>query len=194
MAEEKNPDPAKLFVGMLSNDIKVMEAAEKELEKLFGEINFSSEIIKFTWTDFYNEEMGENLLRKFVAFQPLRDPLFLADAKKATNRLEKLFKRDLEDRFARKINLDPGLVELSKLTLASVKDRPHRIYIGQNIYAEITLYYKKKTFRPWEWSYADYSSPEYIALFNRLRALYFDELKLLKDRGGHSCFLEKESK
>ena len=77
----------------------------------------------------------------------------------------------------RTINLDPGYIALSKLVLASVKERPQRICIGDGIFAEITLYFEKKSFRAWERTYPDYASSEYISYLNNVRNIYAENLK-----------------
>jgi len=61
--------------------------------------------------------------------------------------------------------------------LATTKNRDHRIYIGQGIFAEVTLHFRGKSFRAWEWTYPDYATPEYIAIFNEIRALYREQVK-----------------
>ena len=77
----------------------------------------------------------------------------------------------------RRVNIDPGYISQSKLVLATTKDHSHRIYLGQGIFAEVTLRYYKGTFRAWEWTYPDYASPPYIAIFNHIRKLYKEQLK-----------------
>lgn len=176
MASIKSVEHVKLFTGMISSEPSLFEQAVDALEKKFGKVNFESPVLPFNWTDFYNQEMGEGLRRKFVAFEKLVDPLFLSEAKVISNALEIDFSHRTADAIQRKINIDPGFVALSKMCLASVKDRPHRIYIGNGIYCEITLYFKKKSFHPWEWSYPDYASDDYIKFFNSLREFYSKEL------------------
>ena len=61
--------------------------------------------------------------------------------------------------------------------LATTKDQSHRLYIGRGIFAEVTLRYRNKSFEPWEWTYPDYGSETYIALFNELRRRYQRQLK-----------------
>jgi len=85
---------------------------------------------------------------------------------------EKLSKHGL-----RIINIDPGYLDMAKLILASTKDYKHRIYLDKGIYAEITLFYQNKNFTPWEWTYPDYKSSDYIAIFNHIRALYAEQIK-----------------
>ncbi len=172
----KPVDKVKLFVGMLASDISEFEKVRPYLENSFGKIDSASDLIPFSYTDFYDEELGVGIFRKFYSFDSLIDALELSEVKLCTNDLELLFSDECG---RRRINLDPGYMALSKIALASVKERPHRIHIGKGIFAETTLYYRRKTFRPWEWTYSDYASAEYISYFNYLRSLYADQLNML---------------
>jgi len=77
----------------------------------------------------------------------------------------------------RRINIDPGFLSLGKLILATTKDQCHRVYLGRGIFAEVTLFYKRKTFNPWPWTYLDYKSQEYIDIFNSIRAIYQKQIR-----------------
>ncbi|MFQ5836184.1 MAG: DUF4416 family protein, partial [bacterium] len=123
--------------------------------------------------------MGSNLKRKFISFQALIDPAEIREIKLFTNQFEQDFLHP--GTHDRRINLDPGYLNLSKLVLASTKDYQHRIYLGRGIYAEVTLRYKKeKGFKPWEWTYPDYRTREYLEIFNHLREIYQGQLKTKK--------------
>ena len=67
----------------------------------------------------------------------------------------------------RSVNLDPGYLTLSKLVLASTKDHAQRIYLGQAIWAEITLAFRGKSFTRHPWSYPDYVA--HIPFLNTVR-------------------------
>ncbi|MEK6733229.1 MAG: DUF4416 family protein, partial [Candidatus Omnitrophota bacterium] len=69
----------------------------------------------------------------------------------------------------RRINIDPGYISDSKLVLATTKDYFHRIYLTSGIYAEVTLRWRRGGFEPFEWTYPDYQSKEYIDIFNTIR-------------------------
>ncbi len=69
----------------------------------------------------------------------------------------------------RVVNLDPGYVSTFNLVLATVKDRPHRIYLRDGIYGEVTLQYLKGSFRAMDSTYPDYCLPEYSAFFDEVR-------------------------
>jgi hypothetical protein len=65
---------------------------------------------------------------------------------------------------------------MAKLVLASTKDYKHRIYLDKNIFAEITLTYQGNSFAPWDWTYPDYRSEDYIKIFNQIREIYSGQL------------------
>lgn len=143
------------------------------MRRRFGEIDFESAVFDFAQTDYYREELGPGLKRQFISFKKLILPERLSKIKNFTNKIE----RKLSGSGRRRVNIDPGYICLSKLVLASTKDYKHRIYLGGGIYAEITLIYQGKTFVPWECTYPDYRSPEYISVFNRIRENLAQELK-----------------
>ncbi len=77
----------------------------------------------------------------------------------------------------RQINIDPGYVSLGKLVLATTKDQQHRIYLKKGIYAEITLRFVDKRFVPWDWTYRDYKSKQYMEVFNKIRSMLKDRAR-----------------
>lgn len=147
--------------------------AKKIMQRRFGKVDFESRELAFNHTDYYQNELGENPQRKFISFQKLILPQNLVEIKILTNKIE----NKLSLKGARQINIDPGYLDLAKLVLASTKDFYHRIYLDRGIFAEITLFYKNKTFQPWEWTYPDYKTQEYIAIFNRIREIYACQTK-----------------
>ncbi len=175
MGKIKGHPPVKLIVGMITSDEKLFNIAESMLSDKFGSIDFYSEILAFDYTDYYKPEMGENLKRKFISFEKFIHPENLAEIKILTNELEKNFL--IENSEKRRINIDPGYLTAAKLVLASTKDHIHRIYLGRGIYAEITLQMQGKSFHPWQWTYPDYRSEEYIRIFNSIRQIYMKQLR-----------------
>lgn len=159
-------EKVKLIVGMLSADKELFEKVIKFLVKKYGEVDYQSKFINFNFTNYYENEMGKNLLRKFISFKKLIKPENLAEIKIFTNKIEEKF---INPAHKRLINIDPGYITLGKLILATTKNQQHRIYLKKGIFAEVTLRYKNKTFQSWEWTYPDYKSPEYISIFNEIR-------------------------
>jgi hypothetical protein len=158
----------KLIVGVLTS----RRQKEKELEALltaqFGEYDYKSEYIPFDFTHYYDKEMGDSIFRLFYSFSRLIDPSRLPEIKLATNALEEMF---VEEEM-RKINLDPGLLCLSRLVLATTKDNAHRIPLSRGIYGEITLLFTRKGIQYQPWTYPDYRSPAYQKILEDIRALF----------------------
>ena len=170
------PQPVKAIVGVLTTDPCLLPPAYAALGQRFGPIDFTSELLPFTSTTYYEAEMGPNIQRQFISFENLIDAGTLADMKLFTNTVEQTYVLKKLDGNARRVNLDAGYLCLAKLVLASTKDHAHRIYLRDGIYAEITLRFYRKTFQPWEWSYPDYRLPAYIAIFNQIREIYRNQL------------------
>jgi hypothetical protein len=168
------PVPVKLFCALLLAPDIVQAEVEGTLQQYFGSIVLRSQPFPFTQTAYYSREMGENLIRLYVAFAPLLGIAELAAVKHTTNWLES---RWTVAPGQRRVNLDPGYVDLAKVVLASTKDHAHRLYIGAGIFAEVTLRYRQRSFQPWEWTYPDYRLPATLAFFNQLRDSYKTQLR-----------------
>jgi len=175
MGEIRKHPPVKLIIGMMTPDPELFSSVEEILTQRFGVMDFCSNIMPFNFTDYYIKEMGENLLRKFISFEKFIQPEDIVEIKHFTNEVEKEFLADGTNK--RRINLDPGYITAAKLILATTKDNIHRIYLHDGIFAEITLRVEGKTFRPWQWTYPDYQSEEYINLFNQIRQIYLQQLR-----------------
>jgi hypothetical protein len=77
----------------------------------------------------------------------------------------------------RPVNLDPGIIEASKLILATTKNYSHRIYIGKKIFAEVTLVFDRGCWRPFEYTYPDYRQQCYFDFFERVRKRLLEQLQ-----------------
>ena len=159
----------KLFYTLLIAPTLSLEEIETVLAETYGVIALRSTPIPFTQTTYYEREMGTNLTRLYVAFDPLVSIAALAAVKHTTNQLEA---RWATSQGQRRVNIDPGYLDLAKVVLASTKDHSHRLYIGDGIFAEVTLRYRQHAFQPWEWTYPDYRVPATLTFFHQLRALY----------------------
>lgn len=154
------PPPGKLVVSAIYSSVQNMSDAISQIEKKFGRVECESDEMGFSHTDYYRTEMGDNLKRKFFSFETAVDRSELADIKLWTNRLEEKFAAKSGDAISRTVNLDPGILTLANLTLASTKDFSHRIYLRDGIFAEITLIYAKKKYEALPWTYPDYASEQ----------------------------------
>jgi hypothetical protein len=144
--------------GFLENCLCILSAQ-------FGPVRLQSESISFDFTSYYEREMGEGLMRKWVLFDTEIEKENIADIKLRTISMESGF--SVEE--ARRVNIDPGYVTLSKVVLPTTKDCAHRIYLKNGIFAEITLMYSKGAWQPQPWTYPDYRSKTAMDFFNKCR-------------------------
>jgi Domain of unknown function (DUF4416) len=168
MSHPQAPQPAKLIIGVILKDQPLLQPAAESLREAFGSIDMVSPWFAFDYTDYYTPEMGRPLYRRLLAFKTLIQQEALASIKCSTNDLEMHFAADGK----RRINIDPGYLLLERFVLATGKNYTHRIYIGQGIYADLTLLFKKGEFHPLPWTYPDYAAAEIRDFLSRVRQKY----------------------
>lgn len=173
----RRPEPVQLLVGMLASDPEEFDLARELLVRRFGPVERQSDIFPFDVTHYYDEELGTPIRRKFLGFERLIDPGDLAAVKCLTNELEQLRARERGTLPRRPVNLDPGYLDAARLVLATTKDRAHRIYLAQGIYAEVTLIYEKGAWQPLPWTYPDYRAPTYHPFLTEVRRAYLKKLR-----------------
>ena len=181
MGKTKEPNPAKLFMSLIVLEQDDLSQGMEDLRLDFGEIDSISEKLPFNLTDYYTKEMGSLLFRHFITFERLISIPLLPDIKKTTNHLEEKYAFPNGNR---RVNIDPGYLCLEHVVLATTKGYTHRPYLRDGIYADLTLIYRNKSFRPLDWTYPDYRQDEIIGLFNRFRKKYAEGLK---GREYHPC-------
>jgi hypothetical protein len=168
MAKIKQPQKVLAIIGVIHRSDFILDEILDILSKHLGEVSLRSKVIAFTHTDYYSKEMGKNLLRQWFVFDKLVNPDYLTELKHITNKIENTFVNEAK---GRKVNIDPGLITMSSLILASTKNYSHRIYIGKGIYAEVTLVYKGQKFVTLEWTYPDYRETETLKFFGKSREI-----------------------
>lgn len=165
--------PHKLFIGCIFAHMAPLCQLKKELRLIYGAIDAESVIKPFDYTDYYTAEMGKGLKRAFFSFSRLVLPDRLADIKIATNEMEQEFATAGK----RSVNIDPGILSLDNIVLASAKNHSHRIPLCDGIYGEVTLRYAGNNYTSLPWTYADYRDPDFLAFFSGIRKKLYDELK-----------------
>lgn len=170
MGTAAQPSQATLFIAVMYNPSVGPPGPDEILAVLqnqYGDVEFSHGPVPFSFTEYYRDEMGENLQKRYVTFRRPIQRDELAGIKVFTNGMEE---RSLSSDGSRRVNIDPGYVTRDKLVLASTKDFYHRIYLSQGIFAEVTLHYRKGAFRFFSWTYPDYMTPEFFAFLEKARA------------------------
>jgi hypothetical protein len=173
----KKPDRVKLIIGILAADEKILNAAVDMIKAKFGACDFESEVWPFRHTEYYAQESGTEILKKFVTVEKLIAPDKLAAIKHKTNKMEMKLADMADGDLSRPVNLDPGYIEPSKLVLASTKNFSHRIYIGKKIWAEVTLIYNKGKWTTFEYTFPDHKEERYHGFFSQVRDRLVRQLK-----------------
>lgn len=174
MSRPQNPQPVKLIVSLLTAKHDLADQVCEKLKIEFGPLDFMSAPLPFNFTDYYEEEIGRDLFRHLLSFEKLIAPDVLPSIKLYTNQIEQGFVREDGTRM---INVDPGYMALCHLILATCKRFSHRPYLRDGVYADMTLIFKGKRFRPLEWTFPDYSSDELMGLLNKIRGVYYRQLQ-----------------
>jgi hypothetical protein len=166
------PPPVKLFCRLLFTPQGLLEEAKARLLDAYGPVDVQSKPAPLGASNDVAQEMGPDLERYFVAFFDLIDPSELASVKVVT--------AQLEDRLAvgglRTVAIDPGYVARDQLMVATLKEAPHRTYLGRGVYAELAYIWRPDGFVPLEWTHSDYLEPDQRAFFSTLHTRYLEQL------------------
>ncbi|MFC1770950.1 DUF4416 family protein [Candidatus Margulisiibacteriota bacterium] len=172
MGKIKKFSLVKFFIGIIyTREIFFLDVLQN-LSDSFGIIDFISLPIKFDHTNYYEQEMGKGLTKRFISFYELRDVEKTPQSKIITNDIEEKYSQDSK----RQINLDPGILSLPNIILFSTKNFTHRIPLNNNIYGEVTLLVHKKKFSDLPWTYPDFKSGAYKNVFYSIRDIYKNQL------------------
>ena len=160
-------ESVKLFIGILHSPEVPFNALQKELTTIFGAIDYCSAPIEFKHTNYYNNEIGNSILKTFVSFKNQISPDTMYRTKINSNQLEEHW---LQTGGKRLVNLDPGIINNYNVILLTTKNYSHRIPLQEGIYAEITLIWKKNDFEDLPWTYPDFKTPEYKSILKTIRS------------------------
>jgi hypothetical protein len=173
------PEDAIIFIASLSSSRKIFDEAFGALRALFGRSYYQSPLLPWSYSSYYDTELGAPLMRNFIFFESIVDPGSLVEAKLSVLEVEKKFAVDGK----RRINLDPGYMSLAKVVLASRKNYSHRIYLGKGVFCELELFYQAGRFNPLPYTYYDYRDDTFLKFFVDARELLKKRLDKKKASG-----------
>lgn len=177
MAEARRPGPVRFFTAVLAADERCLQAAARLVAERWGEPDLASPHYPFAHTGYYAAETGTHIIRAFFSFPGGFDREELPARKNASNAMEKELAAALADTgLSRPVNLDPGYLALEKIVLASCKNFAHRLYLGQGVFGEVTLFYRGGRFEGAPWTFPDFLSGAYDAFFLEVRRALAREL------------------
>lgn len=172
MSQLKEPNKVKLFINLIYTPDSAIEELMLKLEERLSKVDFISNEIAFDHSQYYQSEMGGGLLRKLFTFENLIKRTDIIGIKAFTNKLEEVFSYEGN----RTINIDPGYIAQEHVILATGKGYSHRPYLGNGVYADLTLIYKKDEYHTLQWTYPDYGNKEMRDLVKSLREKYVSQL------------------
>ena len=161
--------PVLLLAAAFSRYDAALDWAEAMLQMAWGPVVLESPRLDHRETTYYESTMGPDLKKVFYAFERLVDPASLAERKLRAIAWEDEYRRQASHPEPRPLNIDPGYLTEAKLVLASTKDRDHRIYLSQGIFAEVTLHFQRGAWVSRPWTYPDYQRADYHEFFSRCR-------------------------
>ncbi|HCL98231.1 MAG TPA: DUF4416 family protein [Fervidobacterium sp.] len=188
MGEVRIIEPVNLVIYIFSAQVDYwFDQVKEDLVREFGPMDYLSPLLDFgKYTLYYDKEMGSGIVGKLISFERLIHPSLLASIKIKTNEIEQRYAVDGKRRF----NLDPGYVHHMQFVLATTKMWPHRIYIGQGIYAEPTLMYINGRWKDYDFTYPNYKEEVYKKELEKIRSMYLEKrkayLKKLQRRSGNA--------
>lgn len=144
-----------------------------DLEQRFGPADHVSVLLPFVETTYYHQEFGAPLTRRFLGFSHLVPQDVLRNVKLWCH------DRELESMYdgKRLFNIDPGLLTQERLVLATGKNFSHRIYLGQGIFADLTLLYQGGGWKTLPWTFPDYAGAVVQAELTTMRRQYREKLR-----------------
>lgn len=157
--------PALLFGSFLyRNDLH----SQDQLLQLWQDIYGTSDLLVPAVNpliEYYTKEMSGPLAR------------FIVITQKAYPRDEflplKLRSMEWERAFAvngqRMVNVDTGHLSPENFILATTKNYSHRIYVGSDIFADLTYEFKQGQYRFLPWTYPDYQDDEKVQFLTQAR-------------------------
>ncbi|RMD47370.1 MAG: DUF4416 family protein [Aquificota bacterium] len=150
-----------------------LKEVENHLKNFYGDFIEESNVFIPPFSKYYHQEMGTPLFKKFVATNYLTQHINLSSIKKHCIFVEDKFRISGK----RTVNIDPILLDMEKVLVATTKYRGNRIQIDKNLYLEIELWYHNKEFKPFLWTYKDYF--ENTEFFLKVRKKLKNKLKAL---------------
>lgn len=150
MSSPQQINKAKLIIAIIYPEKNKPTELMIELKGLYGEFT-ASKVINFNYTKFYEKEFGKNLKKIYLAFEKDFDLELLSNIKLQCYLIENKYSEDEK----RQYNIDPGYITKNSFVLASFKERAHRLYLSDKVYADLQLVYENKKWKSFTWTFPD---------------------------------------
>jgi len=166
------PPPGKLILSVIYSSMDALADCLKTLERRFGRVEFETAEIPCANGERYREEMGAELYRRFFSFEQPVPRSSLASVKGICHKIEPNFADRVEDFHFRTVNIDPGIMTVSSLVMASHHEYGHSVYLTNGVFGELTLVWSNGRFVRLPWTDPDFYDNEAVDLFERVRGCF----------------------
>ena len=179
----KKPPPCVRFAAVFSSEDRFLDLVWDRLQSHWGKIAVLGQAFDFVESPYYlktmlsshESQIRPNLRKQMALFLEPYDPAELARDKHASNLWEQAWTAELialDAAFAGLLDQQAsadGYLSMTKLVLASTKNREHRMYLSDGIYAEVTLAFRDQAWTAMPWTYADYQRPDVLDFLKQAR-------------------------
>ncbi|MSU79395.1 MAG: DUF4416 family protein [Gemmataceae bacterium] len=183
MGIPREPTYSLLVAAVFSRHAESLDWTLDRLVSRFGPMALRSADFSFHHTKYYHSTMGTNLLKRLIVFDPIIAADCLPEVKRFTIALEQELAATKRYPEERPVNIDPGLIQLGKFMLATTKDQAHRIYLKDDIFAEVTLRFQAGAFEVWPWTYSDYREESVREFLGQGRTLLYEKVSRIRAGG-----------
>lgn len=154
----------KLVIAVMYSDKAIYGKVKAMLVGKYGGVQKESQEYDFDkFTPYYEKEMGNGLVKRFLILNYIVEKTDLIKIKKETTEIEKEFSKEGK----RTINLDPGYVNKQELVLASFKrGTNYKEDLGEGVYAHKVLEFKDGVKMFWH-TFPDYRVKENQEFFSQ---------------------------
>lgn len=142
----------KLLIAVMYADKEALGKAVIELKNLFGDIDDESSEYDFNFTAYYEKEMGAGLKKIFISFKKIINNKELSEIRSITGKIEDRFRVNNK----RTINIDPGYISEEGVFMASLKQKPFKEDIGNNVFLHKVLGFDNGRVVEFSHTFADY--------------------------------------
>lgn len=164
----------KPIIGILTGQKELCDEVLTELSKRFGVVDIVGDWIPFDHTNYYADEMGENLFRCFVSFGENVESYEAVNFKSWSKEVEERFMKDER----RAVNIDPGYLDANKVVLITGKHGGHKIALAKGVFADMLLWYNKG-WAALPWAFPDFRDGRLFPLFTKMRTKYKSQTSIL---------------
>lgn len=168
MLQTSVPSEGLIFFGFLYRSDLFSEATFVErIEKLYGKVfTYSPEFNPLA--TYYSKEMGEETLLKRVFI--ITTESFPREFLLSNKLLSLNWEREWSLSEKRMVNVDVGFISAENFLLATTKNYSHRVFLGQNIFADLTYQCVEGKFQTLPWTYPDFKDQPKLDFFNWCRS------------------------